>query len=144
MMAVPGAPGHKFNVALEDVRASQMTSDITLMLQDAIDQLDDGVAEMFESSQQSSSSTSNEDSTCPNHGNPESCEYRDQHPERSFVGINDGISDAPADAIDKPPASTTPPEPAVSERIQVYQPLNNAYYPRVVTETTSYGQRIAV
>lgn len=108
MLVVTGEPGHKISVALEDVRAAQMTSSITVMVQDDIYQLDDGVSETLESSQQSNRSTSNDDSTCHNDGNPESCEYRYKHPEPCFVGINDEVSDTPADATDNTPASTTP------------------------------------
>lgn len=36
MLSVPGSAGHTINVALENARAAHLSSEITLMIQDAI------------------------------------------------------------------------------------------------------------
>lgn len=55
MLSVPDLAGHKISVAFEDARAAHVNSEITDMIQEAIDKLDEDIGDVLSEFQSESS-----------------------------------------------------------------------------------------
>lgn len=169
MLSVPGSAGHKITVAFEDARAAHMQSDITNMIHEAIDKLDDDIDELL--------STHQSPSDQPHQHSPATIGDGKEHPPTPDVdSSDDDFTDMsePNQSHDDGEESTQPGSntvadhatqlpspssddlnsnkdvsgsanmvaPAVQDRVEMFWPDHNKYYKGHVLQITDTGQHV--
>ena len=116
-LTVPGSSGRTITAAFEDVRAAMNTDSFATIVQESIDTLEREISDALDQIATDSSA--------------DECVSSRDHDE--VAAQTDGEVAAQMDSIDDT-ADNTPVSPSIGDRIDVFWPLDNAFYPGVVTD----------
>lgn len=168
ILSVPGSAGRKITVAFEDARAAHVQFDITSMIQESIDRLDEEIDDILDD-HQSAQKESHESSPVAYDEGKESEEIHsllddvnpvddvsdtsndleentnpslDVNAEPNHLSIDDSHH---ADDHQSPSEDFQPEEhivPSVGDRVEIFWPLDNMHYPGHVSHITDTGQHV--
>ena len=148
MLSVPGAAGRQISVAFEDARAAHVQSEITDMIQESIDKLDNGIEEILSTPdatsyndqiQNSSQDLSTDHLHINNYDDNEYHISSDNDDENSHISDDEDVSPEPE--IVTPPQNDLP---SVGDRVEIFWPIDNAFYKGSVSELTPDGKHVIV
>ena len=131
-IVVPGRAGKQICAAFEDVRAARSENELAMSIQESIDQLDFNLVDIL-----SPIEIGEHDEIHHSENHHIESENSESEPPGDFTCANSknthnsSVSDSPNDDL-----------PATGDRISVYWPLENQYFPGTVNSIESNGFRV--
>lgn len=169
MLSVPGSAGHKVTVAFEEARAAHVQSDITSMIQEPIDKLDEEIDDLLDNHHSVQPSSNNCDPLADHESDAsgESQPFLDEVPLINPTGENAESSNCSPDLLNEEDQSSTEklqhtvdhqnvssetvsveiPQadtigPSVGDRVEIFWTMDNMYYPGTVSQITESGEHV--